>query len=226
MIMKWDKPLFMDYLKYSVPALLNDIIWTLAFSTYSIIMGHLNADVVAANSVASTIRNLCSVVCFGVSAGGSVLLGIEMGEERLEDAKEDAWRLVKVSFWSGVVTGVIILLIKPIVFSIFILTERAYEYLDVMLNISAYYVIGQVINTVTIAGIFRAGGNSRFGLICDTVVMWGISVPLGLLSAFVFKWHPMVVYFILCLDEFWKFPMVIKQYRSYKWLKNITREKI
>lgn len=224
LIMKWDRVLFMDYLKYSIPALLNDIIWTLAFSTYSIIMGHLNADVVAANSVASTIRNLCSVVCFGISSGGSVLLGIEMGEGRLDDAKEDAWRVVKVSFWSGVLTGVVILLIKPIVFAFFVLTDRAYEYLDVMLNISAYYVIGQVINTVTIAGIFRAGGDSRFGLFCDTLVMWVISVPLGLLSAFVFHWHPMVVYFILCLDEFWKFPLVIKRYRSYKWLKNITRE--
>ena len=186
-------------------------------------MGHLNADVVAANSVASTVRNLCTVVCFGISAGGTVLIGKEIGENRLEDAKKDSGRLLKVSVISGIITGVIIILARPIVFECFILTERAYEYLNFMLLISSYYVIGQIFNTVTIAGIFRAGGDSRFGLICDTIDMWVVSVPLGFLAAFVFELPPMVVYFILCLDEFWKIPFVIKHYKSYKWLMNITR---
>lgn len=222
-ILEWDKLLFLDYLKYSIPALLNDIVWTVAFSTYSIIMGHLNADVVAANSVASTVRNLCTVVCYGISSGGTVIIGKEIGENKLDIAKRDSDRLLKVAILSGIITGAFILLIKPIVFECFVLTERAYEYLGFMLNISSYYVVGQLFNTITIAGIFRAGGDSRFGLICDTINMWVISVPLGFLAAFVFKLPPMGVYFILCLDEFWKIPIVFKHYKSYKWLKNITR---
>ena len=93
-----------------------------------------------------------------------------------------------------------------------------------MLLVSSYYVIGQAMNTLTIAGIFRAGGNSRFGLICDIIVMWCIAVPLGFISAFVLHLPPKTVYFILCLDEFWKIPVVYRYYRSEKWLNNITRE--
>lgn len=222
-IFEWDKLLFLDYIKYSIPALLNDIAWTFAFSTYSIIMGHLNADVVAANSVVSTVRNLCSVLCFGIAAGGTVLIGKVIGENRLEDAKRDADRLLKASVISGIITGVVLLLVKPIVFECFILSDRAYEYLNFMLIINSYYIVGQVFNTVTIAGIFRAGGDSKFGMICDTITMWAVSVPLGFISAFVLKLPPMAVYFVLCLDEFWKIPVVIKHYKSYKWLKNITR---
>ena len=85
-------------------------------------------------------------------------------------------------------------------------------------------IIGQIINTLWIGGIFRSGGNTKWGLICDTVTMWCVSVPLGFLSAFVLKLPPMTVYFILCLDEFWKLPIVYKHYRSYVWLKDITRE--
>lgn len=218
------KALLKDYLQYSIPALLNDILWTLAFSTYSIIMGHLNADVVAANSVATTIRDLCSILCFGISSGGAVLLGIEIGEGRVKDAKKDASRICHVTLAAGIMTGLIILLLKPLVFVCFDLTDRAYSYLDTMLWISAYYVIGQAMNTVTISGIFRAGGDSRFGLICDAVIMWIICVPLGFLSAFVFRFPPMVVYFILCLDEFWKIPVVFHHYKSYKWLNDITRD--
>lgn len=222
-VLEWDKPLFLDYLKYSIPALLNDIAWTFAFSTYSIIMGHLNADVVAANSVVATVRNLCSVLCFGIAAGGTVLIGKVIGENRLEDAKRDADRLLKASVISGILTGIVLLLVKPIVFECFILSDRAYEYLNFMLIINSYYIVGQVFNTVTIAGIFRAGGDSKFGMICDTITMWAVSVPLGFISAFVLKLPPMAVYFVLCLDEFWKIPVVIKHYKSYKWLKNITR---
>ena len=81
-------------------------------------------------------------------------------------------------------------------------------------------------NTLLIGGIFRAGGNTKFGMICDTITMWGISVPIGFVSAFVLKLPPMWVYFLLCMDEFWKIPVVYKYYKSDKWLNNITRENV
>jgi hypothetical protein len=216
--------LFKDFVKYATPALCNDLLWTVAFSTYAIIMGHMNADMVAANAVASTVRELCAIVCFAIAGGASVLLGIKIGEGRMEEAKKYATYSCKTTFIIGIITGLIILAIRPIVFMGFNLSEQAHDYLSIMLFISSYYVLGQAMNTLLIAGIFRAGGDSRFGLICDTITMWAVSVPLGFFSAFVLKLPPMVVYFILCLDEFWKIPVVYKHYKSLKWLKNITRD--
>ena len=218
------KLLFKDFVKYATPALANDFLWTVAFSTYSIIMGHMNEDVVAASSVASTVRNLCSIACFAMAGGASVLLGIKIGEGKMEEAKEYATRSCHATLGLGVLTGLIILAVRPIVFMSFTLSGQAHDYLNIMLIISSYYVIGQAMNTLLIAGIFRAGGDSRFGLICDAITMWVIAVPLGFFSAFVLNLPPMVVYFILCLDEFWKIPVVYKHYKSFKWLKNITRE--
>ncbi len=220
------RELFKDFLKYSLPALANDILWTLAFTTYSIILGHLNSDVVAANAVATNVRDLCSILCFGLSGGGSVLLGKTMGERRMKEAEAQAGDLCRVTLLISVVTALIIIAIRPLIPHLFDLTPDATRYMRMMLLISSYYVIGQAMNTLLIAGIFRAGGNSRFGLICDAVVMWAISVPLGFLSAFVFHLPAMAVYFILCLDEFWKIPVVIRHYRSKKWLADITRENI
>lgn len=218
------KLLLQDFFKYAVPALINDCAWTVAFSMYSAIMGHMNADVVAASSVAATVRNLCTILCFALGAGASVLLGIEIGEGKIEEVKRDARRSCYVTLGIGILTGIVLLLIRPLVFLFFSLTERASGYLDFMLLISAYYVVGQAMNTLLIAGVFRAGGDSRFGMICDIIVMWCISVPLGWLSAFVLKLPPMAVYFILCLDEFWKIPVVYRHYKSFRWLKDITRE--
>lgn len=218
------KMLFADFCKYSIPALINDFAWTLAFSMYSVIMGHMNADVVAANSVVSTVRNLCMIMGFALGSGASVLLGIEIGEGRIEDARRDARKSCYVTLVVGIATGILILLLRPLVFMCFSLTDRAEGYLNIMLWISSYYVVGQAMNTLLISGVFRAGGDSKFGMICDIIVMWGISVPLGFLCAFVWNLPPMVVYFILCLDEFWKIPAVYVHYKKFGWLKDITRE--
>ena len=75
-----------------------------------------------------------------------------------------------------------------------------------------------------ICGIFRAGGDVRFGLICDIIAMWGYAVPVGLLCAFVLKIPEMWVYFVLCLDEFVKMPFIIRHYKKGAWLQNITRQ--
>ena len=218
------KLLFGDFVKYAAPALGNDLSWTVAFSTYAIIMGHMNEDIVAASAVATTVRELCSIVCFAMAGGASVLIGIKIGEGNMEEAKEYSTRSCHATLVIGIITALIIFAIRPLVFMGFTLTEQAQDYLNIMLMISSYYVIGQAMNTLLIAGIFRAGGDSRFGFICDTITMWVVAVPLGFFSAFVLNLPPMAVYFILCLDEFWKIPVVYKHYKSFKWMKNITRE--
>ena len=84
-------------------------------------------------------------------------------------------------------------------------------------------MIGRAVNATTIAGIFCAGGDSRFGLLCDTVVMWVIAVPLGLISAFVLNLPVLAVYFVISLDEMVKLPAVYRHYKKYAWVKDLTR---
>lgn len=91
-----------------------------------------------------------------------------------------------------------------------------------MLLVCTYYMIGKSVNSTTISGIFCAGGDSKFGFLCDTVVMWCISVPLGCFSAFVIKLPVIAVYFIVSLDELVKLPAVYIHYKKYRWVKNLT----
>ena len=78
------------------------------------------------------------------------------------------------------------------------------------------------IYAAVIGGVFSAGGDTRFGLLCDTINMWAIIVPVGCIAAFVLNLPVPVVYFLLNLDEFTKMPVEIWYYRRYRWVKNIT----
>ncbi len=222
-----NKILFGDFIKLSLPAIGNDVVWGLAFSMYSVIIGHLGTDAVAANSLATVVRNFGTILCFGLANAGGILLGQKMG--KLEETRSDGRKVLWLTVAAGAIGGVIVLIARPFVLMYAgsgNFTQTALEYLGVMLLINSYYVMGAAVNTTLIAGVFRAGGDSRFGLICDAIVMWVYAVPVGFLAAFVLKLPVLWVYFILCLDEFVKWPAVIHRYRSGKWLKNITRDNL
>jgi len=221
-----NKVLFRDFVRLSLPALGNDIIWGTAFSMYSVIIGHMGTDAVAANSFVIVVRNLGTIFCFGVASAGGILLGKIIGENQLEAAREGAKKVMKLTIISAIVGGLIVLASMPVVlkFASASLSATAMHYLKWMLLINTYYISGTAVNTSLIAGIFRAGGDSRFGFICDTIDMWVYAVPLGFIAAFWLDLPVLVVYFLLCTDEFVKWPWVIKHYRSGKWLNNITRD--
>lgn len=220
--------LFKDFIRLSLPALFNDIVWGLGFSMYSVIIGHMGTDAVAANSFVVVARNFGTILCFGIASAGTILLGNTLGENKLEKAREDSKCMLKLTVISGLIGGLIILAASPLIlnYATKSLTDTALHYLKIMLLINTYYVMGAAVNTTLIAGVFRAGGDSKFGFICDTIDMWCYAVPLGFISAFVFKLPVLVVYFLLCTDEFVKWPWVFKRYKSEKWLKNITRDNI
>lgn len=187
------------------------------------IMGHLGSDMVAANAVVVVARNLGTVVCFGIANAGAIILGKSIGAGHRERVKEDASRFCRITFFSGIAGGILILCLRPVFMEMADLTETARRYLSVMLYINSYYVLGQAMNTTLICGVFRSGGDSRWGFLCDLVDMWLFAVPLGFFSAFVLNLHPLAVYFLICLDEFVKMPFIYQHYRSYCWLNDITR---
>ena len=220
------KVLFHDFIRLSLPALGNDLSWSVAFSMYSVILGHLGTDAVAANSLVIVVRNIGSVFCFAIASAGTILLGQIMGKGDLEKSKKYASRMLRLTVITGALGGVIVLAVTPFVLKFASLNETAMHYLKYMLLINSYYIMGAAVNTALIAGVFRAGGDTKFGLICDTVDMWVYAVPLGFFAAFVLKLPVLWVYFLLCTDEFVKWPWVLHHYRKGEWAKNITRENI
>lgn len=222
-ILHGDERLNADFWKYTMPILGNEIVWGFGFTMYSVIMGHLGSDAAAANSIANIVKNLAICFCTGVANASGVMVGSLLGQGLLDKAKAYGSRLVRIAIFSGMVSGVIILCVIPFVSYFGTLTEAAQEYLRTMLVVCSYYVIGKSINMTVISGILPAGGDSKFGFICDAVTMWAVVVPIGLISAFVLDLPAPMVYIIINIDEIIKLPAVYMNYKKYRWLNNLTR---
>ena len=217
-----EKKLFGRFWQKAVPLLINNLAWGIGFSMYSVIMGHLGTDAVAANGIANISKNLVVCFCLGLGNAGSIIVGNRLGADRLQEAKEAGGTLTRTAIIAGIVSGLVLIALSPFITKMVDLTPTARGYLQKMLLICSYYIAGKSVNCMTIGGIFAAGGDSKFGMLCDSVTLWCITVPLGCICAFILKLPVMVVYFVLNLDEIIKLPVVYKHYKKYKWIKNLT----
>lgn len=223
MILKPDKILTKDFFYYAYPVILNEVLWGLGYSANTAIMGRLGSSATAANSVAQVIRQLSMVVAFGVSNATAILIGKAIGEKKEEVAKDYAKKFIWLSLGCGIAGSLLILILRPIIVPLMGFEGQTAKYLSNFLLIMSYYVLGQAMNTTFVVGIFRSGGDTRFGLILDMSTMWGCSILLGALTAFVFHLPVTVVYIILLSDEIIKLPICLFRYRQRKWLKDVTR---
>lgn len=223
-LLRTDKILIKDFLHFALPVTLNELMWGGGISAINAIIGHLGSSVVAANSVVGVVRQLVMVITFGVANATAIMLGKKIGEGKENIAKVYAKRFMTTTLVLGILGSIVILILIPIIPAFMSLGTDAKEYLTKMMLVMAYFVIASGFNTVAIVGVFRAGGDTKIGLILDCATLWGIAILFGIISAFVLKLPIIFVYIILTCDEIAKLPFVIKRYKSYKWLKNVTRE--
>lgn len=171
----------------AIPLLINNLAWGIGFSMYSVVMGHLGTDAVAANGIANISKNLIVCFCLGLGNAGSIIVGNRLGANRLEEAKEAGGLLTRTAIIAGILSGLVLIILSPFITRMVDLTPTACGYLQKMLLICSYYIAGKSVNCMTIGGIFAAGGDSKFGMLCDSITLWCITVPLGCICAFILK---------------------------------------
>ena len=213
-----------DFLKCSVPHMINGMVWGFGTASYSVIIGHLGVAITAANSVSNIVRQLAISLCHGLAQGAEIILANVLGSGDLIKGREYGSRLAKLSVLCGIVCAVLALIFGGILSNVMTLSVEAREHLNVMIWFCAFYMMAQCINLVVICGVFAAGGDTAFDAYSVFVTMWLIIIPLAVAAGFWWKWHPIAVYIILSMDEAIKIPWVYHHYKKYKWLKNMTRE--
>ena len=74
------------------------------------------------------------------------------------------------------------------------------------------------------AGVIRGGGDTGFILKLDMISILGVVLPLGALAAFVWRWSPVAVTFILNSDQIFKCVPAFIRVNGYGWVRRLTRE--
>ena len=214
-----------DYMKVSLPVLINQALWGVAQMVRTGILGHLGGDVTAANAISVQVYQVLSVVCYGAASAAGIVVGRTIGEDN-EKKLHPLVTTLQVLFISiGLCSGLAIFLLRGPILAAFggTLTENAYRLSRQFMLVLAITTVGTSYQMACDNGIIRGGGDTAFSAKMNLVSMWCIIVPFSAMAAFWWKCPPVAVFFLLKWDQLYKAIPVGIRLHSWKWVKKVTR---
>lgn len=225
-LLKSSAPLIRDYKKHATPVILSGFSWGIAMFLQTAVLGRMGSASVAANSIASSLFSVISVVCYGSGNAASVYTGKLVGAGNMDKLRESTRTLQAIFLCIGVLSGGAIYLCRDLIISIYNVQPTTQELARQFMTVLAVTIVGTSYQVPCLGGIVRGGGHTKFVFYNDLIFMWGIVLPISFLGAFVWQLSPVIVFFFLKSDQLMKCIVAVFEVNSYRWIKKLTRETV
>ena len=212
-----------EYLIISIPVLVSDALMAFGNSAVAIIMGHIGAAFVSANSITTVTQQLTTVLTQGIAQAGCIVTGHTLGQGDKERAQREAYTFAIFGAVLGLIAGAIILLVREPVISMYNIEEGTKAIARQLMNAIAFILMFQSTNSIMMKGVLRGGGDTRFLMLADVLFLWVASVPLGILAGLVLHLPAFWIYFCMKIDQIIKCLWCFGRLRSRKWIKAVKR---
>lgn len=216
------RALLPEYVRIGLPVLISDTLLGLGNSMVSVVMGHMGAAFVAANSITSVTQQLSTVFTSGVGQAASILTGNTLGEGRVEQARSQGYTFAAMGAAIGAVCSCIIWLISEPVIGSYNIAPETREIAMQLMHSVAMMTFFLCLNSILTKGVLRGGGDTRFLMVADVFFLWVVSVPLGAAAGLIWHLPAFWVNFCLKCDNLIKAVLSLARLRSGKWIKRIS----
>lgn len=221
--LQFDKLLWKDYMKITLPMVAVQGLWGLNTALQTVILGHMKAAAIAANSVASTVFLMVKSMAVGAASAASVIIGKTIGTGDLKLVKAYSSKMQRMFLVIGVVSGILLFFIRIPILGLYDLEPATKEMANTFLLILSVVIVGMSYQMPTNNGIIRGGGNAMFVVKMDLISIWGIVLPLSFFMAFVVKASPAVVVCCLNADQIFKCVPAFLESHYGNWIRRLTR---
>ncbi len=208
-----------------LPILLNEFSWSVGENIYAGIYGRLGKESLTAMTLTNPLQGMFIGMFSGLSSAAVVMVGKRLGQNKKEEAYSISKYLLKVGLIGSVIVAACLVLIIPIYTKFFNVEAEVEQITIYIVYALAAVIFAKILNMILGGGIIRSGGNTTYTLVTDLIGTWVFGVPLGLLTAFVFKLPIYWVYFILSLEEVVRLIIGLVIFRRKNWMTNVTTEK-
>ena len=215
-----------EYWQRVLPVLLNEALWSLSIIGVNMVFGRMGTDNYAALTVVRTIENIVFVFFVGICNACNILVGKSIGAGNIALGKRYALQFMMLIPVFGVILGGLVALLRGQMISLFDISDSAVHAAKVMLLIYAVDVSIRNVPYLTVVGIFRAGGDTRRGLLCDGFVQYVIVLPTVVLCGLVWKLPFITTYLLMIIvDDIGKICFTVPYFLSMKWIKPIAQNR-
>ena len=220
----FDKAFIGKVIRPMMPVILNELFWSLGITTYNIIYGRMGTASFAAMNIVSTIEQVAFVLFIGISNATSVLVGNRIGADKEDEAFVFAGRSIGLGIVGGIIIGLLLQLVKGPILTLYNVSPEVIQNAGYIINVVTFFLWVRVNNMTIVVGILRAGGDTRFSLFLDGIIIWLVGVPMAFLAANVLHLPVYYVYLFAMSEEATKWILGISRYRSRKWINNLAAQ--
>lgn len=217
--LKGDRDLFRRFVPITAPIFAGNVMWGVAMAIQTGILGHMGGAAISANSIATTIFQLVSVIAYATASATAVVIGKTIGSGHVDRVRGYAGMLQIVYLLVGIATGLVLFLIKDAVIGLYNISDEARSLALTFMGILSVTVVGTSYQMPCLTGLVRAGGDTKFVFYNDLIFMWGLVLPASLIAAFVLKLSPAAVFICLKADQILKCTVAVVKVNRFRWIK-------
>lgn len=210
-----------EIIKKGFPLLVNEFLWSIGMSVVAQCYSYRGLNVVAARNIASTLVNLFSVVYIQLGAAIGIIVGMELGASRFEEAKRSA---KKLNVFSMVVSGIVGIVMAPVAYAF----PQLYNTTEEIKQLATFIILIQAIAlplwafTNSSYFILRSGGKTFITFLFDFVYTWAVMIPLAFVLSRYTTLEIHWLFAIVTYSEVLKVVVGFFMVRSGVWINNIT----
>lgn len=218
-----NKDLWKDFLKVYFPIFCATVLWGVSVPMQTAILGHMSADAIAANSVATTFYQYLKVIVVAMSSTSAVMIGQSIGRGDMARIKSDGRTLSVIDVVIGLILGVLLVILKNPLLSLYDLNPNAMRLAGNLILIMAVIMVGMSYQMPVSFGIIQGGGDTKFTMAMNLISTWCIVMPLSFMAAYWWKWPVEWVVVVVQSDQIFKCLPTWLHFRKYTWMKKLTR---
>jgi putative MATE family efflux protein len=222
-LFSYDRKFAKQVLKPVLPVVANEILWSMGVTAYSVVYARISTDSIAAMNIVASIEQMAFVLFNGIGHACAVLVGNRIGAGDSDGAFRYAARSEALGMLGGLVIGSLILVSSGLILSLYKVDPIVIEYVRRMLIILSSVLWLRASNMILFIGIFRSGGDTRFALILDGVIIWVVGAPLAFAGAFIFHLPVYWVYLLVMSEEITKWSLGAYRFFTRKWIHNLAQ---
>lgn len=222
-LLRFDFTYLKDYVRVAAPVTISGLLWGVAQAAQTAVLGHISATVIAANSIAVVIFQVFAVVGMSCSNVGSVVTGKTVGEGRFDVLRSYSKTMQGIFLLIGLVSGGLLFAFKDLIVGFYTVSAETKALALRFITVLSITTVGSCYEYPVESGIVAGGGMTKYPAIVDNLFMWLFTIPSAFLSAFVFRFPPVVTFWFLKADQLLKcIPNAITCSRC-RWVRVLTR---
>ena len=211
------------FLTTAWPVILNESIWGLGISSFSMIYGRMGESAVAAMNVAGTLEQLFNVFFHGVGSAALIMIGNEIGAQQHENARLYSRRFALFGLLIGLVVMTGMLTLSDVFVSAMFrnITPQTQVLAKQAILVLGLYMPFRSVASVIIVGIMRGGGDNFHAILYDSLPIYILSIPLGILTGLVWKLPLWIVVACIMSKRIVKCVLSVRRLFSDRWVNNV-----